>query len=126
MKLAIALTVLLSSGPTPPDPTVTDPDKYKVILDNEHVRVIEYRDKPGDVTKPHHHRAFVLYILAPFERRLTFPDGSVKTRAFRAGEVAWMEEQTHVGENVGKTESRALLFEPKEGGKTETPKRASH
>jgi hypothetical protein len=29
------------------DPTTTDPDKYKVIFENERVRVLEYRDTPG-------------------------------------------------------------------------------
>ena len=35
------------------DPTSTDADKYKVIFENERVRVLEYRDEPGQVTKPH-------------------------------------------------------------------------
>lgn len=122
LSLATALLVplLLHTPATaiPPDPTVTDGDKYKVILDNDQVRVIEYRDKPGDTTKQHHHKPFVIYILAPFKRQLTFPDGTVKTREFKAGEVFWMEEQTHIGKNVGTTESRALIVEPKSAGKT--------
>ena len=97
----------------PPDPTVTDPDKYKVVLENDRVRVLDYRDKPGAETKPHHHPAFVLYVLSPFKRRLTFPDGTVKEREFKAGEVMWMEAQTHVGRNIGTTETHALIVEPK-------------
>jgi quercetin dioxygenase-like cupin family protein len=97
----------------PPDPTVTDPDKYKVVLENDRVRVLDYRDKPGAETKPHHHPAFVLYVLSPFKRRLTFPDGTVKEREFKAGEVMWMEAQTHVGRNTGTTETHALIVEPK-------------
>ena len=30
------------------DPTQTDPDKYAVIFENERVRVLEYKDRPGD------------------------------------------------------------------------------
>ena len=30
------------------DPTQSDPDKYKVIFENDRVRVLEYKDKPGD------------------------------------------------------------------------------
>ena len=37
------------------DPTSTDPDKYKVIFENERVRVLEYRDEPGEATRPHVH-----------------------------------------------------------------------
>ena len=29
------------------DPTETDPDKYKVVFENERVRVLQYRDTPG-------------------------------------------------------------------------------
>jgi quercetin dioxygenase-like cupin family protein len=111
----IVLLVNLVALPTaaPPDPTVSDPDKYKVILENAETRVMEYRDKPGESTKQHHHRPFVLYVLSPFKRKLTFPDGTVKVREFKTGDVFWMEEQTHVGENVGTTDSHALLVEPK-------------
>ncbi|MGZ8512272.1 MAG: hypothetical protein ACXWWL_02420 [Candidatus Limnocylindria bacterium] len=38
------------------DPTQTDPDKYAVIFENERVRVLEYKDRPGDRTSPHRHR----------------------------------------------------------------------
>ena len=33
------------------DPTSTDPDAYRVILENDRVRVLEYRDEPGYRTK---------------------------------------------------------------------------
>ncbi len=29
------------------DPTITDPDAYRTIFENDRVRVLEYRDKPG-------------------------------------------------------------------------------
>jgi hypothetical protein len=46
------------------DPTETDPDKYKVVFENERVRVLEYRDGPGDRT-PHRHPDSVTYTLGP-------------------------------------------------------------
>lgn len=103
-----------SAGPaTPPDPAVTDGDKYHVILENEQVRVLRYHDEPGQKTHPHHHPAFVIYALAPFERQISFPDGRVVNRSFKAGEIAWMPEQSHVGTNIGTTPTEALLFELK-------------
>ena len=50
------------------DAVTTDPDKYKVVLENERVRVLEYRDKPGQKTSMHTHPDFVLQALAPFKR----------------------------------------------------------
>jgi beta-alanine degradation protein BauB len=96
-----------------PDPTVTDGDKYHVILENSRVRVLRYQDRPGDKTKPHHHAEFVLYALASFRRRLSFPDGSVRERDFKPGDVIWMPDQVHVGENVGATDTDVIIVENK-------------
>src|SRR6266545_6297777 len=96
MAAAVALGLGLGAGvgsgchADVPDASITDPDKYQIVLDNEHVRVLRYRDQPGTRTHQHHHPAFVLYALAPFERRLTFPDGSTRERRFAAGDAAWM------------------------------------
>jgi quercetin dioxygenase-like cupin family protein len=97
------------------DPVDSDGDKYKVLLDNPQLRVLHYADEPGAKTQLHHHPCFVLYALAPFKRRLTFPDGSQKERTFEAGSVAFMPAQTHSGENIGTTPSTALLVELKTG-----------
>jgi hypothetical protein len=37
------------------DPAVTNPDYYKVIFENERVRVLEYTDEPGARTTLHEH-----------------------------------------------------------------------
>ncbi|HEY5958026.1 MAG TPA: hypothetical protein VIV60_15795 [Polyangiaceae bacterium] len=93
------------------DPVVTDGDKYHAILENDHVRVLVYRDKPGDKTHPHHHSEFVLYALSPFRRRLVFPDGSIRERDFKTGDVIWMPAQDHIGENTGTTDTDVVIVE---------------
>jgi quercetin dioxygenase-like cupin family protein len=95
------------------DPASTDGDKYHVVLENEHVRVLRYHDQPGAKTHPHHHDAFVLYALSGFRRRLIFPDGAVKERDFKPGDVIWMPEQIHIGENIGTTDTEVLIVEHK-------------
>ncbi|MGE5028254.1 MAG: hypothetical protein ACM3JK_07250, partial [Betaproteobacteria bacterium] len=62
------------------DPTVTDGGKYRVILENDQVRVLDYHDKPGQKTAQHHHPDFILYALSPFRRKLDLPDGKTITR----------------------------------------------
>jgi hypothetical protein len=96
------------------DPVVTDGGKYKTRFENERVRVLEYRDQPGDRTQEHRHPAFVLFAVSPFERRLVLPDGKVLTRRFQAGDVMWSEAQTHIGENVGTTPTHVIIVELKE------------
>jgi hypothetical protein len=97
-----------------PDPVTTDPDKYKVIFENHRVRVFDYSDKPGDETKMHHHGDFVLYALGPFKRRITLDDGTIAVREFKGGEIMWSDEQSHIGENVGETNTHVLILELKE------------
>ena len=112
--IAVAVaTMLLIPCSFAQDATQTDGDKYKTVLENECVRVLEYRDEPGEKTHQHHHPAFVLYALSSFERTLTLPDGKVLRRQFKAGDVMWSEAQTHVGENVGKTPTHVLITELK-------------
>jgi beta-alanine degradation protein BauB len=102
-----------TSDPASRDPIRTDGDKYRTILENDRVRVLRYRDRPGETTKPHFHPAFVLYALAPFRRRLTFPDRTTKERDFQTGDVIYMPAQTHIGHNIGKTDTEAVIVELK-------------
>ena len=96
-----------------PDAVTTDPDKYHVVFENERVRVLDYTDHPGDQTSLHHHPDFVLYALAPFQRRLRFADGSARVLSFRGGETIFMAAQDHAGENVGTTDTHVLIVELK-------------
>jgi len=95
------------------DPLHTDGDKYHLVFENRLVRVLRYHDEPGAQTHSHHHPCFVLYALGPFERELTFPDGSRRHRSFQQGEASWMPGQSHAGHNVGETPTEALLIELK-------------
>jgi hypothetical protein len=119
ISIAIAATLWMPYA-FAQDPTQTDGDKYKAIFENECVRVLEFRDMPGDKTMQHKHPSFVLYTLAPFERALTLPNGKTLRREFVEGKAMWSDSQTHIGENVGKTPTHVLIVELKPSAK-ETP-----
>ena len=95
------------------DPTITDPDKYKLGTENVRVRVLRYHDLPGAKTHRHHHPDSVLHALSAFKRRLWFPDGKSVEREFKPGDVMWVPAQTHIGENIGTTDTEVLLVEVK-------------
>jgi hypothetical protein len=97
------------------DPAVTDPQLYKVIFENERVRVLEYRDRPGDRTAPHRHPDSVMLTLSSFRRRL-LGDGRQVDVELQAGQVRWLDAQEHAGENIGDTESHSIFVELKEPG----------
>ena len=114
LRYAVTLVVLFQCfGAAAQDPLLTDGDKYKVLLENDRVRVLEYRDQPGEKTEQHNHPAFVLYVLEPFKRRILLPDGKELLREFKAGDVLWSEAQTHIGENVGEAPTHAIMIELK-------------
>ncbi|WP_421998920.1 hypothetical protein [Reyranella sp.] len=113
-SIAFLAACLASAAAHAQNPVETDGDKYRVILENDRVRVLEYRDLPGQKTHRHHHPAFVLYALGPFKRTITLPDGKVLAREFKAGDAMWSEEQTHIGANVGDTPTHVIMIELKE------------
>src|SRR5678816_1210936 len=60
-----------------PDPVRQSPQYYRVLVDNEVVRVLEYRLKPGEKEPMHGHPAGVVYYFGDAKFRTTFPDGRV-------------------------------------------------
>jgi beta-alanine degradation protein BauB len=109
-----ALFVLCLAGSAQAqDPTHSDGDKYKLVLDNEQVRVLSYTDQPGDKTHLHRHPAFIVVALAPFKRKIALGDGRVMAREFAAGDVLFSQGESHIGENVGSTPTRVILVELK-------------
>ena len=99
------------------DPVCTDPDKYQVIFENDRVRVLEYRDLPGDKTLPHQHPDSVMYTLSAFRRRLHAGQGT-RDVVMEPGLAHWLPAQTHAGENTGTTPTHVLFVELKETGAT--------
>ncbi|MDQ3688549.1 MAG: cytoplasmic protein [Chloroflexota bacterium] len=95
------------------DPVVTNAQFYRVVMENERVRVLEYRDRPGDRTTPHQHPDSVRYTLSSFRRRL-FTEGNETEVELQAGMTRWLSAQQHAGENVGASESHVIFVELKE------------
>ena len=112
-KLGVLTLSLISMSAFAQSPVETDGDKYKVVLENAQVRVLEYKDQPGEKTHQHSHPAFVLYAVTAFKRKIHLPDGKVLMREFKPGDVMYSPEQTHIGENVGTTPTHVIMVELK-------------
>ena len=95
------------------DPTEVSPELYTTVFENERVRVLKYRDVPGDCTKPHTHPDSVMVTLSSFRRRISAGGRSVEVE-LPAGAVRWVGAQEHTGENVGDTETVSVFVELKE------------
>ena len=97
------------------DPAVTNAEHYKVVFENEKVRVLEYTDQPGDKTTPHEHPESVMYTVSSFHRRLVSGDVQ-RDVELKAGTVGWLPAQQHHGENIGATPTHVIFVELKEPG----------
>src|SRR5688500_1316613 len=97
------------------DPAETNPDHYKVVFENDRVRVLEYTDRPGDRTTPHVHPDSVMYTLSSCRRRLASGDMQREVE-LPAGMTGWLPAQQHSGENIGDTDTHVLFVELKAAG----------
>jgi hypothetical protein len=96
------------------DPVTTNPQHYRVVFENERVRVLEYTDVPGDRTTEHEHPDSVMVPLSSFRRRLHAADAH-RDVELTAGGAGWLPAQRHAGENIGDSPSHAVFVELKEG-----------
>ena len=95
------------------DPIVTNPDLYRVLFENDRVRVLEYLDQPGDATQPHSHPDSVMVTLSAFRRRLRSGGREVDV-GLPAFQALWLDAQEHAGTNVGTTPTHTIFVELKE------------
>lgn len=94
------------------DPTITNPEFYRTLWENDDVRVLEYRDEPGDETTPHEHPNSVMITLTDFERRLSSGDQS-RELSLVAGTAVWLPAQSHSGANIGTSPTHTIFVELK-------------
>ena len=89
------------------------PDQYKVLLENDRVRVLETRYSPGAKSDVHSHPDLVGIALTPAKARLSLTAGDPIDLELTAGESFFIEAQEHSVENTGTSEFLVILVELK-------------
>jgi pimeloyl-ACP methyl ester carboxylesterase len=112
--LSLQLVFCSLSAAWAQDPVKVAPQNYKVLLENDRVRVLEALLKPGDRTAQHSDPARVVYTLSDHSAIFRSPDGRVTHTTSKAGDTVWRDPVIHSEENDGKTDSRAILVEFKQ------------
>jgi beta-alanine degradation protein BauB len=116
LGLSCAVTLGLVSTVVAQDPLPLYPGNYKVLVENDRVRVLDFILRKGGTEKSHAHPAHVVYVVAPFKIRFTFPDGRTAIREAKAGDVLFSEAVTHATENIGGSDAHGILVELKTSG----------
>ena len=98
-----------------PDAVTASPDVYKVIAENDSLRVVAATWEPGQRDKMHSHPAIGVYILSDCENmRAHLADDSSRDWSAKSGNAGANDPVTsHSIENIGDTECRLIFFEPK-------------
>lgn len=102
------------------DAAKMDPRAYKVVLENERVRVLEYIGKPrlgvcGEGM--HSHPDHVTVVMNDAKVKVTLPDGKTIIASNKAGDVLFEAAGTHAVENIGGRDVKSLLIEIKGAAK---------
>lgn len=112
--LAVAALPAPAAAQAQPRSFEASPEVYKVIAENADYKVIEVTWKPGQQDKMHSHPASAVYYLNDCALRGTLPDGKSGEGKPRAGmAVVQGPIAAHSMQNVGTTDCKLIMFEPK-------------
>jgi quercetin dioxygenase-like cupin family protein len=116
MLLAGALAVAPAISAYAQDAVAVDAKHYRVELENEQVRVLRIKYRPGEKSVMHQHPASVAVFLTDGQVKFTTADGKSEEATVKAGSTMWGNTDTHLPENVGAKPFELILVELK--GKT--------
>lgn len=98
------------------DAVTSDPRSFRVVLENERVRVLEYRSGPGLGVcgqGMHYHPDRVTVALTAAKVRITDAQGRTVVRDVAAGHVFFAPGEVHATENIGGADTRIYIIELK-------------
>ena len=111
--LALLFSVCLVRSSFAQDPVKLKPDTYKVILNNDKVRVLDIRLKAGDKSPMHSHPDLVIYAIKGGKAKFTDEKGKATDATMKSGECQFRKAEKHSVENTGKSDIHVLNIELK-------------
>jgi len=90
----------------------TLPKQYRTVFENDRVRVLEYRSRPGEKTEPHSHPDLVAIAIQGAKVRFDVK-GQMAEAEFKPGEPVFAEATEHTTENIGTGDAHVILVELK-------------
>lgn len=90
------------------------PANFKLLLENEHVRMLEYTLKPGEKDTPHTHPAKSSYVVTGGKIKVHLENGETILVDEVTGTASWMGYTgKHYLENIGNTTIKIIITEVK-------------
>ena len=92
----------------------TSPNQARVLMENEHVRVLEYAVKPGEKDVWHTHPPRSSYVVSGGKVKVYSENGEPKISEVKTGASSWAGQGAkHYVENIGSTDIKIILTEIK-------------
>lgn len=117
IRILVALTVLACAGTRTAmaqDALTAAPDHYRVLVENEHVRVVQNTLPAGGKDSTHTHPAGWYYVTKGGSMKIVFSNGRTAVWTPATGESAWSAaEPAHTSENIGTEPMSYVLVEVK-------------
>lgn len=117
--LALFAALGVTRGTLAQDAVASDPRSFRIVLENDRVRVLEYRSGPGLSVcgqGMHYHPERVTVSLTGAKVRITDAQGKSAVRDIPQGHVFFSPAETHSTENVGGAGARTCIIELKGNG----------
>jgi len=95
------------------DAVKVSPDSYKVVLENDQVRVLEVQIKQGAKVDMHSHPKSVAICLNDQRLKFTFPNGKTEETDVKRAQAVWLDGITHTVENVRNEDASSIVVELK-------------
>lgn len=123
LRILFLILLCIAAAPTAlaQDAVQVDGNHYKVLLENDQVRVLRIHYNPGEKSIMHEHPANVAVFLGNSHATFTFADGTTAKASPKTGEVQFGEAVKHLPANTGKTPVDVVLVELKGKAATMTP-----
>jgi quercetin dioxygenase-like cupin family protein len=96
------------------DPLKVAPEMYRLLHENDRVRVMEVTFKPGGKIAKHSHPDHMIYAVSGGKLKIHHSEGEPVDADIKTGDVLWLAAESHWAENTGTTEVRLLVTELKE------------
>jgi quercetin dioxygenase-like cupin family protein len=82
------------------DPLKAEPSHFKVIFENEQVRVLRVNYGPHEKSAMHEHPGNVVIAVTDTHVKITLADGKTTEATKKAGESWWQDAAKHTTENM--------------------------
>ncbi len=114
--LALLPLLALAESADAQDATRIQPQSYRVAFENDKLRVLDYRSRPGMGvcgSGVHWHPAHLTVVMTPGKVRAKLADGKVVVEENKEPIAFWSEAETHEVENISGRNMHAYLIELK-------------